>query len=354
MQIQRLLFMVVCAATVHAAEFIDLEERAQDFVVHTQQVIIPGYPHAFNPAIIRWNNRLLMSIRVIPDPAHSFTSWIGLVWLDEQFQPVGPVQKMCLRDEESSVPCRSEDGRLISVDGSLYLVYSDNEDSVITRGGCRMYVAQLDFDGEQFIVMHKERLSHFDMNDNTRRERNWVPFEYQNRLLLAYSLMPHHILYPLFGGTERCITFADSESACAWNWGELRGGTPGILENGEYLAFFHSSTRMTTVHSQGREMRHYFMGAYTFSGEFPFNITRMSPEPIIGKNFYHGPKYKPYWGSLVAIFPCGFVMDDQYIWIAYGREDHETWIAQLDKKKLYKSLVPVAPKAKKHSINKKA
>ena len=97
---------------------------------------------------------------------------------------------------------------------------------------------------------------------------------------------------------------------------------------------------MATLHSKGKIIPHYFMGAYTFSANPPFKITRISREPIIGKNFYHGTSYKT-WKPLHVVFPGGFVESDGYIWILYGRQDHEIWVAKLDKQKLFDGLIPV-------------
>ena len=124
------------------------------------------------------------------------------------------------------------------------------------------------------------------------------------------------------------------------NW---RGGTPGLIIDGsQYLAFFHSSKVMPTVHSNGDNILHYFIGAYTFAQHPPFEITQISPEPIVGRKFYNGTIYTPYWKPVRAIFPCGYIFDGSYIWIAYGRQDHEIWLAKLDKEGLLNSLVPVA------------
>ena len=32
-------------------------------------------------------------------------------------------------------------------------------------------------------------------------------------------------------------------------------------------------------------------------------------------------------------------MDEEHVWIVYGRQDHELWVAKLDKKGLLESLV---------------
>jgi predicted GH43/DUF377 family glycosyl hydrolase len=91
-------------------------------------------------------------------------------------------------------------------------------------------------------------------------------------------------------------------------------------------------------------MLHYVMGAYTFSPQYPFSIKQMSPEPIIGKDFYQGPHHPTYknWSSMRGVFPGGFVMDEQAIWVVYGKQDHELWVTKLDRARLLESLIPVS------------
>lgn len=168
-----------------------------------------------------------------------------------------------------------------------------------------------------------------------------MPFDYRGNLLLAYSIQNHRILLPYLDGSNACSLYASTYSDLSWKWGELRGGTPAIRVGNEYLAFFHSSIQIATVHSDGQIMPHYFIGAYTFQKDPPFALTRISPKPIIGAGFYHGEIYTPYWHPVRVVFPCGFVYDDTYIWMSYGRQDHEIWIAKIDKAGLYNSLVSI-------------
>ena len=88
--------------------------------------------------------------------------------------------------------------------------------------------------------------------------------------------------------------------------------------------------------SWGWEMWHYFMGAYTFSAEPPFQITKISQKPIYADEFY---TQSDNWKRVV--FPGGFVSSGQNIYVAYGKDDCEMWIAALDKEALMNSLVPV-------------
>ncbi|HEY4831050.1 MAG TPA: hypothetical protein VIH61_00600, partial [Waddliaceae bacterium] len=171
---------------------------------------------------------------------------------------------------------------------------------------------------------------------------NWIPFVNNNTLFFAYSLVPHRILQP-FLGTQRCEEVSSSTISNAWNWGNPKPGTSAFLDGDHYLAVFHSVKVMATTHSEGKSIQHYFMGAYTFENHPPFAITAISQNPIIGKNFYHGQEYNMIKPCRV-VFPCGIVIDDQFVWVAFGRQDHEVCIVKLEKRGLYESLVPILSK----------
>lgn len=341
------LFIFLYFLTIYSPDHLNcLEEAPQDFILETRQIHVPGHPYAFNPSIVRWKGNLLMSFREItenedavsPQVDCSAESWIGLIFLDDDFNPASKAQ---LLDLNGHGPYgRTDDARLVIVGEKLYLVYSDNVDTYVTNGGYRVYVALLEFDGNDFVIEFQERLSRFEGENPCRREKNWVPFDYAGNLLLAYSLSPHRILSPLFG-LETCVTIAKTCPDISWDWGELRGGTPGILVDGEYLSIFHSSLNMKSAYSKGEAALHYFIGAYTFASSPPFAITRMSAEPIIARGFYSGATYTPYWKPVHVVFPCGLIAEGPYIWMAYGRQDHEIWVAKIDKQGLLGSLAPI-------------
>ncbi len=332
-----ILFQCVCPG-LSSEEFIDLEKMKQDFVLETKKIEIEDYPEALNASIIRWKGSLLMSFRLIPDRKSSFTSLLGLIWLDDDFTPIGEPQVLNTREGQFSSPSRAEDARLLTVGDRLFIVYDDNIDKKISKGGFRIHIAELIYDGEKFAMENIERISRYEGESKDIREKSWVPFDYKGNLLLAYSLQPHKIFRPLFGRGE-CQTIASTSRAAGWNWGLLRGGTPALEVDGQYLAFFHSSQSMATLNSNKTKMLHYFMGAYTFNLEPPFEITKISPEPIVGEDFYVETGFKPYWKPVKAVFPCGYIVEEDYIWVSYGRDDHEIWVVKLDKKGLLRSLV---------------
>ncbi len=337
-----LLFLSLVSFSAFVEATVDLEDMAQEFVLESKQIMIPHYPHAFNPSIIPWEDAYLLTFRVIPQPLLTFQSELGVIRLDRDFNPIGSAQILNTREPTSEVYSRAEDARLLMIDEKLWMIYTDNVDRMISKGGFRMFLAEIVFDGMFFSLKNIEAITKFEGETQTRREKNWVPFDKDNELFLAYSINPHKIFRPIIGFGE-CETVVTTISEISWNWGELRGGTQALrISDEEYLSFFHSSVRMTTFHSDDKEMPHYFMGAYTFSTEYPFELTRISSEPIVGKNFYHGPKYKPYWGSVRVVFPCGYIQDDDFIWVLYGRQDHEVWVVKLDKMGLLDSLVPAS------------
>ncbi len=336
-----LLLVIAFCVKGHCEHLLDLEAFAQDFVLETKRIEVPGYPFAFNPSIARWRGQLLMSFRVVPDPKRKYESEIGVVFLNQDFEAMTPPQLLNLRDENTIAPNRAEDARLITIGDRIFIIYSDNPEVVLSRGGFRMHVAELIFDSEHFIVENTEKLLRFEGESKELREKNWVPFVYQGTLLMAYSLTPHQIFFPRLDGSETCDTLFSTHKAAPWDLGTLRGGTPAVLEDDHYLAFFHSSKRQASIHSKGKEILHYFMGAYAFSKEPPFHITAMSPSPIVGKNFYSGTDYPHYWFPVRCAFPCGILSDKDFVFITYGRDDHECWVAKLDKHKLLQSLEPI-------------
>lgn len=319
-------------------EGINLEDASQDFVLESKQIIIKEYPNAFNPTIVRFQGKLLMCFRTY-EPVTKSTDNIGMVWLDENFELESAPSILQVPVFPTGMVSKKQDPRLIVVGDKLIMVLNNSIKGVLIPEVRRMFLTEIHLSGDQFYTDPLEPLFNYQGEREQRWEKNWTPFVYDGELLLAYSLFPHRILRPLTS-LGICEEFALTNSSFNWNFGHIRGGTQAYLDGDKYLGFFHSSINMATVHSNGKVMPHYVMGAYLFSKEPPFEITHMSPEPIIGKGFYTGPAYKT-WKPLRVVFPDGFVFDENYVWITYGKQDHEIWLAKIDKKKLIDSLIPV-------------
>ena len=127
-----------------------------------------------------------------------------------------------------------------------------------------------------------------------------------------------------------------------WRWGELRGGTPAILVDPLfYLSFFHSSNIPSR---KSNWLQTYVFGAYTFCPVHPYKILKISSSPIVHPSMYEGPWVDdPIAASYIdyVVFPMAFVLSDGYIYLSYGAQDSDGWIAKLDYKALLDSLVVI-------------
>jgi predicted GH43/DUF377 family glycosyl hydrolase len=318
---------------------IDLEKTfPSDSIIRVQKIEIPGYLDAFNAGMIPLGDHLLMSFRILPDPKNPFTSTLGVVLLDEDLKIINTPQILSFRDADDPVPPRAADARLIEVGRKIYIIYEDNTHAVVTRSGFRLHIGELILNEGAFEVVNIQRITDYPTSNPLLREKSWVPFDYLRDLYLAYSIAPHRI-FSYEPNSGKCSEAAMTNPDLQWDWGILRGGTPALqLPSGDYLAFFHSVITMASVHSKDREIPHYFMGAYTFEGHPPFAIKSMSKVPLAAEGFYSGASYKGRWGSVQCVFPCGFFMKNGLIYLSYGRQDHEIWIAIIDQEKLLESL----------------
>jgi predicted GH43/DUF377 family glycosyl hydrolase len=307
-------------------------------VIRTKQIFLPEYPDAFNPSLIKIQDEFLLIFRYCPDPINEeWISYVGAVWLNEEFETISEAQLLTTRRAKAKTPSQSEDPRIFSYRGRLFLIFNDNMEIEYPSTWQRreMYMAELFHSQGNFSLSSPITLI-YDGKYNTQWwQKNWIPFEWQSNLELIYSITPHEILYPnLING--KCYLAYETEGELNWKWGTPRGSTPALLVDGEYLSFFHSGLYTATEASWGLDCWHYFMGAYTFSSEPPFDITKITPSPIIGEGFYtvsHRLKR--------VIFPGGFVVSEPYIYLSYGKDDCEMWIATLDKAALGKFLKPL-------------
>jgi len=331
------------------AEMSHIKGNEDQLVTSLTQISFSKYPNAHNPSLIDTPEGVLLTFRWIPDLLlNPNVSHIGVVLLNELLEPISKPQLLNTRVGNKSIPSQSEDARVFSCQGSLYVIYNDNDSltnpTVLQRRD--MFIARLSYVNNRFVLSEPVKLYHQEKYFTVKWQKNWIPFEWHDALLIGYSIIPHEVLYAdLISG--ECISFVITPFAhptWQWKWGLLRGGTPAMLVDGEYLAFFHSTIVTSSDASNGVPMFHYYMGAYTFSNDPPFEVTHLTPFPIIAKGFYTElttSSASP-WEPKKVIFPGGYVVRDKHLYLAYGKDDQEMWIATIDREKLKKALVPVS------------
>lgn len=309
-----------------------------DAVISTKRIMLKEFSSIWNPSIVKVKEGFLLSFRYCLAPKYPWISYIGVVYLDNDFEPISTPQLLLMRDENALTSSQSEDARLFEINNEIYLIYNDNvdvENPNYTVDRRDMFIAKLTLEGTKVNVEKPLKLVHAEKYQSIRLQKNWVPFEWRGRLMFSYSLNPHEVVQPNLL-TGECKVFCESAFGCQWKWGEWRGGTPALMVDGEYLAFFHSPLVTTSEASKGRFMYHYYMGAYTFSSSPPFKVRTASKIPIVADGFYTDSSY-----DKRIIFPGGFIATDTNIYLTYGKDDNEVWIATIDKIKLKKSMKPV-------------
>jgi predicted GH43/DUF377 family glycosyl hydrolase len=324
--------------TLPALEMLDSNDNPYKIIKSTKRLYLPACPGANNPSIMEFEDNYLLTFRWTPKHwDEPWISFIGIVILDKSLNQISKVELLDTRLYNRTTPSQSEDARILSVNGKIYLLYNDNMKIIFPTHWERrdMYAVELIYQNNEFILGEPLRLRHAKKYREKPWQKNWTPFEWQNKLLLSYAINPHEVLLPNLE-TGNCNSFFESNKKINWDYGEIRGGTPGILVDGEYLAFFHSGEIKQTPASEFHELWHYFMGAYTFSAEPPFELTKISPEPLSVPEFYTYSYY-----SKRVIYPGGFVVYGPNIYLAYGKDDCEVWIATIDIKELKNSLVPL-------------
>lgn len=304
----------------------------------TKKIILEGFPNAHNPSLVQDNESLILTFRYLPDEKQPWISYVGIVRLNEALDIISEPQLLDTRIDNQITPSQSEDARIFSYNNELYLLFNDNTEVInpTTKERRDIYICKVDWKNDQFETSTALKLIHETKYPNQLWQKNWIPFIWNDQLFLTYSVKPHEILMPdLLNGISKSIYVSDFD-LINWKWGQLRGGTQAELLDGEYIAFFHCSKPCKSLASNGKMMHHYYMGAYTFSKDPPFEITKMTPTPIIAKGFYTKSDC-----DKRVIFPGGLVISDSNIHVAYGKDDREVWIATFDKDQLKNFLIPV-------------
>ena len=187
-------------------------------------------------------------------------------------------------------------------------------------------------------------------------QKNWVPFLYNSSIHFVYSIHPMVVIkldpnvYNPDYAPDTYFLETVSEEKCAsdysfpWKYGHMRGGSPAHIVNGEYLAFFHSkSTPLFVGELGGWSLQSYWFGAYTFTAEPPFTITKISRMPIIRNEWYDGAWFNKANGYIV--YPAGFVIEVfdnvSYVFLSMSLQDRNGYIAKIPLQALYDSMVPV-------------
>lgn len=167
-----------------------------------------------------------------------------------------------------------EDPRAFVHNGTIYL-------SCVTWGGPDWRLVKMH---QVFAKLVKNRLevvchplygfNRASLATNQGNEKNWTWFVHDNAWHFVYQSHPHHLVVRYGQGAEKEWR-GKLNTPDVWKWGDMRGGSCPVRVGKEYFCFTHSSLPSRT------NRRTYFAAAYAFEAEPPFEITRMTTEPLL-------------------------------------------------------------------------
>lgn len=316
----------------------DAQTLLSDAIVETKTIKIPGFRNAYNPSLVQNKGGYLLSFRVdsyslvtyVQHLLNHRVSFQGLVQLDRNLEVAGRPQLIDVRSYDPKYRSVPQDGRLLGVGEKIYLFYNDNTTSV--RSSQEMFIAEIV--EEAGLFRFKEPAKHLTYSGSQQKvEKNWSPFAYEQKIYVVYRIQPHTIL-EIDLETGVCQEVAETKSALSWQFGEMRGGTPAYLVDGEYISFFHSSKKGFASNPDEKTRRIFFMGAYTFESSPPFSIKAMTPKPLGTVEYYRDDN------SEKIVYPSGLVIEKDFIYVAWGKNDAQVCITLFDREKLLSLMHP--------------
>ena len=334
-KVTHLLYVKGIISTKHHNE---LHEQTSKFVLEDKSIEIPGLKNSFNPSLIRNGKEYFFCTRVdtlLRNAKLPNSNKIVGCRLDENLKFIEN-SKFDL-DLKSDFP---EDPRIFYSKGKTFILYNDSIPLEDSDYGRALFLAEVNFEEKKVVNIQSLNYS------QNLVEKNWVPFvgkyNQEEFLLFQYSLNPY-IVFRHQPFTPSVVTLPCDTS---WDhlWGEIRGGTPPILlDDNTYIAFFHSSKE-----DRESKLKWYYMGAYTFSKNYPFKIKKISKRPIFNKSFYTADYCETTLPStlnstLKVVFPGGvesitYKENKEAFLIAYGSNDSACKYMILDKDKILSDL----------------
>jgi predicted GH43/DUF377 family glycosyl hydrolase len=331
----------------------------------------------FNPSLVPWKKDAYLLIS--RDGMKEYGGSMIAAWVNKQpLQPDKSTVRCGIGPDKTAINTDfvfGEDFRVLKINTTSYLLsYTGEWERWGTFSMCRMKVTYMTVSDEQQRVIFSQERRVIPVGSKTPYEvktceKNWVPFEYRGRTLFMVNIRWSNVVSidPLPHIDGQNFSFWDQavevgkgfdNQLDVWKYGTIRGGTPALrLNNQSNLAFFH-----TKVALQPSNKLTYFIGAFVFNYEPPFQVTAISRVPIADTLFYSGHWY---WGNNryydYVVYPMSFIflndsfdplserpchrecLHEQELLLTIGFQDVYGYTAKLNLLNLLDSLIEIRP-----------
>lgn len=306
----------------------------------------PGDCRVYNPAIVRFGDRLLMAWRVDSGRGKTTQRRIALCQLDAALQVI-PASLVALSDTIPDSGARHYDPRFLVYRGRLFIHYNNN---YATRPN---QISLVELDPDTLEARAPARPLHW-AGPRKVIEKNWMLFEHEGELLAVYRIAPHIILRVDLAGSGpiECSTLYKTDwdvAAYADRFGAPRGGAPPVRQGDAYVAFFHSRRSIGRLNWVDRHWPisddvnlpryvaaaiwrlrrpfvrvRYYGGVYAFAAAPPFRPLWLSHQPVLRPEaeapYRHRQRVNPVADGIV--YPSGALPWAGGQWlVAYGVHD---------------------------------
>jgi len=265
-----------------------------------------------NASLIPWKDGYLLAYRSCWGNAD-----VEIVTLDKEYRET--MQPKPLRLSTPLALDSREDPRLFVYRGIPYVWYNGYN---LGRNKVTVHYAELDPIKWKVVSKHYP-----DVPFGGAWEKNHAYFDRGGDLHSIYSINPHRVYQVKGNSVVEDWTTRYDPPASSREYGEMRGGASPVLFNHSYYNFFHY---MTDAHGH----RLYSVGVYTFSTDPPFQVRRMTMQPIDVAEVNR--KY-----LIDVLFPVSaFIEGDNWV-VTMGVHDEYSEVRYYPVDYIEKSLVPV-------------
>ncbi len=309
----------------------------------------------YNPAIVRYQGRVLMAYRVDSGQGATLQRRIGLCELDEQLKVVaGSV--LPLSDTIRNGGQRYYDPRFLLYQDRIFLHYNNNFQSRPNQ----IFLVEL---APDTLTAHAPARPLLLAGPRQEIEKNWMLFEHDHELFAVYQIAPHTILRINLAGSgpiacERSYTTEWDVTTYTKRFGPLGGGAPPIRQGDEYISFFHSKQPISKLHwvmhywpvtpwtklpryiaalerrlRRPFEIKRYWAGVYSFATIPPFRPRWIASTPILSPvaeaPYQSRNRINPFADGIV--YPCGAIAWGTSQWLlSYGVHDERCCLRLVD------------------------
>lgn len=287
-------------------------------------------PRYQNPGLLRFGGKLWLAYRYHRMETVTKRSGIGICEIDANTgMAIGKSQHLPLSNPTDNE--HHEDCRMFVYRGEPYISYTEMVGYIPgVNYTCVMKYARLALRRNKWSVLD-EWCPQYGQNNGFSKEKNWVFFEHNKKLMCIYATDPEHVVLEIEGNR---VVREYRTPGPKWQWGHMRGGTPPVdMGDGRMLCIFHSSIPTEIPPHYVR----YYAAAYTFENKPPFRILQISEQPLLGGSEEDGhrvdPRYTEGWKPYV-VFPCGLVPDGNEWVVSFGINDWQCAIGRISKDQL--------------------